>query len=306
MPRVQILLVAPIVLLALSAEAAQRAFVASTGNDANTATSCVFTSPCRSFAAAMTVIEPKGEIVALDAAGYGAVTIDKSVTLTANPGVFAGIAASTGNAVTIATASVNVVLRNLNINGTGAANGVVMSAGTRLTIENCVISNFSGWGVHAQGGGAMRLRVVDTVVRDNSVGVQVSDGAEATLTRTTLMGNSNAALRVTNNIGSTTTANLNDSVVTDNVNAGIWAEGLHNTGTARIFVTRTAVTTSLVALAATTGPGSAHVTVGQSMVSANGYGHYTNGPGAAIYSSGNNTFAGNTVNEGVFTYLAPQ
>jgi len=306
MPRLQIFLVAPIVLVALSAEAAQRAFVASTGNDGNTATSCVFSTPCRTFAAAMTVIDPKGEIVALDAAGYGPVTINKSVTLTANPGVFAGIAASTGNAVTIATASVNVVLRNLTINSTGAANGVVMSAGTRLTIENCVISNFTGIGVHAQGGGFMMIRILDTVVRDNNTGVQVSDGADATLTRVTLLGNSNAALRVTNNIGYTTTANLADSVVNDHFNAGIWAEGINNTGTARIFVTRTAVSSNYIALAATATPGPAQVTVGHSMVSANGYGHYVAGAGAAIYSSGNNTYAGNSTSQGAFTYLAPQ
>src|SRR5258705_13947862 len=128
---------------ALPAAAVQRTFVASSGNDANTATSCGFAAPCRGFTAALSVTDPNGEIVALDAAGYGAVTINKSVTITANPGFYAGISASSGNAVTIATPAVNMTLRGLNLNGIGANNGVLMTSGNRLSVENCVIANFT-------------------------------------------------------------------------------------------------------------------------------------------------------------------
>src|ERR1700693_735661 len=85
--------------VATPAEAAQRAFVSSTGSDANTASGCGLAMPCRTFASAMTVVSDGGEIVALDAAGYGPVAIDKSVTITSNPGFYAGIAASSGYAV---------------------------------------------------------------------------------------------------------------------------------------------------------------------------------------------------------------
>ena len=57
------------------------------------------------------MVDPGGEIVALDAAGYGAVNINKSVTIVANPGFYAGITASSGTAVTINTAAVNVTHR---------------------------------------------------------------------------------------------------------------------------------------------------------------------------------------------------
>src|SRR5450755_2284366 len=120
---------------AVPAEAVQRVFVASFGNDANVATNCGFANPCRGFTAAMTVVDPGGEVVALDAAGYGAVTITKSVTLTANPGFYAGISTSTGNAITINTPSVKVILRRLNINGIGAFNGILMTNGASLTVE---------------------------------------------------------------------------------------------------------------------------------------------------------------------------
>ena len=150
---------------AAPAEAAQRAFVSSSGNDANTASGCGLAAPCRSFASAHTVVTDGGEIVALDAAGYGAVTITKSVTITANPGFYAGIAVPTGDGITIATAGINVILRGLNINGTGGSNGVVMTNGNRLSIENCVISNFSSHGVDVRNGAT--VRIVDSLIRDN-------------------------------------------------------------------------------------------------------------------------------------------
>jgi hypothetical protein len=54
---------------------APRAFVASTGSDANAAQACARSAPCRTFQAAVDVVDDGGEVIALDAAGYGAVTI---------------------------------------------------------------------------------------------------------------------------------------------------------------------------------------------------------------------------------------
>jgi len=45
----------------------------------------------------MTQVDPGGEVIALDAAGYGAVTITKSVNIIANPGFYAGITASSAH-----------------------------------------------------------------------------------------------------------------------------------------------------------------------------------------------------------------
>jgi len=151
---------------ALPSYAAQRAYVKSTGSDGNTATGCTLAAPCRGFTAAHSVVDPGGEIVALDAAGYGAVTITKSVTITANPGFFAGIAASTGNAITIATAAVSVTLRGLQINGIGADYGILMTDGASLNIENCVIANFVEDGANVNS--VERVRVVNSLIRNNS------------------------------------------------------------------------------------------------------------------------------------------
>ena len=62
-----------------AAATAQRTFVASTGNDANP---CSLAQPCRGFARAFRQASP-GEVIVLDSAGYGLVTITQSVSLIA-------------------------------------------------------------------------------------------------------------------------------------------------------------------------------------------------------------------------------
>ena len=74
----RLFLVLAAVAAATPALAVQRTFVASTGADTNP---CTLTLPCRGFAAAVTAVGFNGEVVVLDSAGYGAVTIDKSVTI---------------------------------------------------------------------------------------------------------------------------------------------------------------------------------------------------------------------------------
>ena len=78
--------------------AAQRTFVASTGLDANP---CSIGAPCRSFGAAISHTDSDGEIIVLDSAGYGPVTIIQSVSIIAPPGVYAGISVFSGDGVTI-------------------------------------------------------------------------------------------------------------------------------------------------------------------------------------------------------------
>src|SRR5687767_10104176 len=95
-----------------------RAFVSSTGNDANTATNCAQSAPCRTFASAITVVSSGGELIALDSSGYGPVTVTQSITIAAAPGQTAFIIVATGTTgITVNPgAGVVVTLRNLNIN----------------------------------------------------------------------------------------------------------------------------------------------------------------------------------------------
>ncbi len=58
-----------VLLGALPAYAAQRTFVSTSGSDANTASNCTSTAPCRGFTAALTVTDAGGEIVVLTSGG---------------------------------------------------------------------------------------------------------------------------------------------------------------------------------------------------------------------------------------------
>jgi hypothetical protein len=121
-----------------------RAFVSSTGNDANAATNCAQTAPCRTFAAAYPTVTAGGELIALDTAGYGPLTggntINKAITIATIPGVTAFVVVATGTTGFTVTAAPTdgVRLRNISFNGSGAANtiGIQHNAG-RLVVENC-------------------------------------------------------------------------------------------------------------------------------------------------------------------------
>jgi hypothetical protein len=114
--------VACIALLASSAAygSAQRTFVASTGSDASP--TCSLAAPCRSFNAAIVQTSLGGEVVILDTAGYGPMTINKAITVIGPSGIYGGISVlGAGAAVTGVTinapASDTVKLRGLDIVG---------------------------------------------------------------------------------------------------------------------------------------------------------------------------------------------
>jgi hypothetical protein len=128
----------------LSQATTLRAFVSSTGNDANAATNCGQAAPCRTFAGAYPTVTPGGELIALDTAGYGplnsANTITKSITIAAIPGQTAFVVAAAGTMafVTLPAAGDTIILRNLSFNGSGASNTTgIQHNGGRLLINNC-------------------------------------------------------------------------------------------------------------------------------------------------------------------------
>src|SRR3954470_7372666 len=100
------------------AQAIPRTFVSGTGNG----TACTRTAPCAAFQIAVSATDDGGEINCLDAGDFGAVIIDKNITIdcAGTAGTIFGVGNGLGlNAVTINTANVVVRLRNLSINGGG-------------------------------------------------------------------------------------------------------------------------------------------------------------------------------------------
>ncbi len=111
-----------------------RTYVASNGLDTNDGR---LATPCRSIGAALAQTDPGGEIIVLDSAGYGTVVINKSVSVIAPPGIYAGITVTAGTGIDV-TAGV-VALRGLTIRGPGGMVGIHVGNAT-VRIDRCVIS----------------------------------------------------------------------------------------------------------------------------------------------------------------------
>src|SRR5258705_7695857 len=85
-------------LSAVSAQAqATRTWVSGVGDDVNP---CSRTAPCKTFAGAISKTAAGGEINCLDPAGFGAVTITKSLTISCE-GVTGGIVVAGGNGINV-------------------------------------------------------------------------------------------------------------------------------------------------------------------------------------------------------------
>jgi hypothetical protein len=153
-----------------SAAPPQRTFVASYGNG----------QPCRGFQAAINAVAAGGEAVALDSTGYGAMQINKSVSVIVPPGVHAGLSPGTGiplpgfpgqsGVILIEIQDTDVVvLRGLNINHQGTVTGGIewiSTNGGTLHIENVVVNGFPKEGIYVQAPNG-RLIIHDSIIRNS-------------------------------------------------------------------------------------------------------------------------------------------
>jgi hypothetical protein len=161
--------------------AAQRTFVSRTGIDSNP---CSITLPCRAFAAAIAQTLPGGEVVVLDSAGYGAVTIIQSVSIVAPRGIYAGVSVQAGDGITINAGATDIVkLRGLTITGLGGVNGIVATSVGLLDVADVEVSGFTNRGLDFAAPGG-QLAVVDSAfVRNGEDGLHAQVGAgKATVT----------------------------------------------------------------------------------------------------------------------------
>ena len=289
--------------------AATRTYVASHGLDSNASYSCDAAHPCRTFAAALAQTTDGGEILALDGTGYGAVSIDRSVAIVANPGIFAGIGVGSGAGigVNIATPGVRVTLRGLTISGQGGNAGIAMSAGTRLNVENCIIANFAGTdqsGISVAA--AASVRIVDTIVRDNTYGLLLQGGATADVVNSKFLGNSQVGIGVFGSVANTTTtAALGETAIAGG-GYGIRAEASLPSAAVRVNVTESSITHATFGAASLGSAGTARLTLGGSVITGNGTGLLQSGAGAVLMSLGDNTVAGNALADtaGTITRIA--
>jgi hypothetical protein len=152
---------------------AQRAFVAAQGSDANP---CTFAAPCRTFQHAHDTVAAGGEIDVLDPAGYGQLTITKSLSIQGHGFAAVGVAFE-GTGIVVNAAATDVIhLNGLLIEGNGAGSiGITFLAGKSLIVENSVVHNLTGAGIQLNTGHSSSLFVLNTVVANiGNTGIQVA------------------------------------------------------------------------------------------------------------------------------------
>ena len=206
------------VTLSLAASAQNtRSYVSGVGDDANP---CTRTAPCKTFAGAISKTAAAGEIDVLDPGGFGAVTINKSMTIDGSGGAVASILVSNSPGITIAAgASDIVILRNLAINGyngTGTVGVNVVSGGT-VHIEKAAIFGF-GTGIKATANAALNLTLDQVDIHDvSAAGLSVGNAVTVTVNDSNFL-NASAGPGVL--VSGTANATVKNSVSAGNSGAG--------------------------------------------------------------------------------------
>jgi hypothetical protein len=276
----------------LASATAQRTFVASTGVDNP---NCQIATPCRNFAAAITATSSNGEIIAQDSAGYGPVTITKSVSIIAPPGIYAGISVLSGDGVTVnAGTSDTVILRGLTINSQGGNSGITITSAGTVQVEDCVINGMKD-GIEFVPDTTITLIVSGTTIR-NSHGVAIfavalSGGQLSKLEVWRDDINQNAGGGIL--INDLTRVSIGDTIVADSlIGIGVQASSLSTVDPSVVIDRTQIVGNSFYGLEVSgTGSVTSSVNVSQSVISNNGIGIYAS-PGHVRLSG--NQITGNT------------
>ncbi|HLL31421.1 MAG TPA: hypothetical protein VK403_10530 [Allosphingosinicella sp.] len=300
-----------------AAAQATRTWVSGTGDDINP---CSRTAPCKTFAGAINKTAAGGEINCLDPGGFGAVTINKSMTIDCQyteGGALAGgngIVVNDGATATPGTAV--VLIRGLDIFGVSPpSNGVRFVSGASLTIDDCIIRRFNAtgsFGVSFQPSGAAKLFIIDSIIAhngnaaDNTGGgilVQPTGGAGSArvqLSHVKVLENAGVGVRVdtTGNTSATGTFVTARWSAFSGSPTGFTANmPVGNSGVGALIADSIINHNSGVGVSAT-GSATATIRVGGTMISDNGTGVQSSG-GGSVRSYGNNMVNGNTV-DGTF------
>jgi len=200
--------------------AAQRTFVASYGLSANTVFNCSLAKPCRAFSEAMGVTASNGEVIVLDSAGYGPVTIVQSVSIVAPPGIYAGVTVSVGTGITVDGPSIFVTLKGLTVNGQGGADGIAFVQGARLILERCTVTTMTNNGINVTASGGFTAMDGVVAIGNGVNGVVISGDTGASIVRSRAEGNAISGFLVADGA----TVAIRDSEASRNVLAGLRAE----------------------------------------------------------------------------------
>jgi hypothetical protein len=295
-------------LAALPASAlSTRTFVSATGADSG---ACTRAAPCRMLSYAHTQTSPGGEIDILDTAGYGALTITKSISIVNPGGVEAGILASAGgNAITIAAGTNDVIsLRGLTLEGAGSgAVGIKLTSGGHVTILDSVVRGFTSEGINISPSSlSTTFHIANTLVSHNSVyGIKIAPSGTGTvdgsMDHIATNRNGDTGIHVSGALttGVLMNVSITNSVISGNGSVGVKCDSAASHATTQVIVINSSVTHNGIGVI-TTGPANvpAAMWVGSSSVSFNGTGfNNVTGSTERLLSYGNNVVAGNVQGE---------
>jgi hypothetical protein len=268
---------------------AQRVFVSATGADGNP---CTFASPCRTFQHAHDTVAAGGEIDVLDPAGYGSLTINKSISIQGHG--YSGISVASGGvgiAINALTGIVN--LSGLIIEGAGVGQtGIQFNTGASLTIANCIVRTVTSDGIDFEPSSTSSLTVSDTFIANNGAdGILIGANGVGTMVtavfnRVESVNNLNGFVMgaVSHATGQAILATATDSVAAGNSGTGFMAFNNVSGNTQSFMVSRSVAANNGTGVAAN-GFG-ATVWIGQSTVTGNSQGWGT--MSGAVQSFGTN------------------
>ena len=290
--------------LASSAEAqASRTWVSGVGDDVNP---CSRTAPCKTFAGAISKTAVAGEINCLDPAGFGSVTITKSMTIVCQF-TEGGITNPNVSGVVInVTASDIVTLKGLDINGIATGvNGInFVGAGTLHVLDTHINgSRGSGNGITFAPNGVASLLVDDCEITDNGnstttggILIRPAAGGSANVTINHSQINHNSVGIRADATNGAVLGTVRDTVVSGNTNNGITVVG--PSLQAYLMVDHCLVTANNYGLVVN--GALASLFVNNSTVTTNQVGVFQNGSGT-LGTYKNNAVNGNVTTDGAFT-----
>ena len=274
--------------------------------------SCSLAAPCASMQSALSLVGPGGEIICLDRGSYGGGAILQSVTISCGDGLWEALGGPVG---VLTPAGADVFIEGLVSDGNYSSAGTValtFSGQGSLRLRRVRLGNSVGQFSHGllfQPNGPATLHVSGSVFYHN--------GGSGILVRPQPGGYANAHVRdvkFERNLhglfadgGASSTGinvNISDSLAAENEGNGFGVTSVVGKAQVTMSLARSHISGNLAnglgaAGAALSGPGSATIAVGGSMITANANGLAIAGAGQ-ILTYGNNKLRFNG-NNGAFT-----
>ena len=179
--------------------AAQQAisYLSNAGSDSG---NCSYTAPCGTLAAAVNATGDNGQVVVMNSGAYGHATLSRSMTIRGEGGPVGII----GEVFISGPATTHVLIEDINFEGTtsgtnGYAYGVYVYQGQEVVVRNSRFRGYLSAGVRVAPTVAVRVTLDNCSFVSNPVGIlddNPAGGGHIKLFRSTLIGNSDAGVRV--------------------------------------------------------------------------------------------------------------